>query len=220
MPANYSEDQLKAYERQRANYFKGTIAVCVVYGLIALGLLIVATMSVTGKAIITGELMPFMITFVGGMIFVIVALLVSLFSAKPPQVSLFEYDKLKCPDYWRLQETNASQLAGFPEDIRARMRYVCKRDTAISEDKPDANVTANNNQDDIVLLRSSMAMYNYLSNDLKGGTGKVNCNTVYPDYMASVDGSYDSSSGNKVRCRYATHCKTPWSSTCPKVPDV
>jgi hypothetical protein len=213
---------MKAYEKQKVGYFKGTIAVCVVYGVIAVGLLIVASFSATGKAVITGALLPFMITFIGGMIFVIIVLLVSLFSSKPPKVAVFQYDNMKCPDYWKLVPTPPSGLATFPEDVRSKMKYTCVRDPnymKLAGDSGNGIVTLNNvenNSENISLSKASIIPYFLNGNDEKNG--RTNCNGLFPDYMANWDNNFDAAAGNKIRCRYAQQCNIPWTSVCPKVP--
>jgi hypothetical protein len=223
MSTSYSSDQERVYQQSRAKYFKGTIVVSVIYGTIALVMFILTVFSQDGKTIITQTMLPFTIAFIGGMTFVVVILLIALFTSKPPPIAMFEYDKIKCPDYWKLEKTEESVLNTINSNDRFRMKYRCVRDTNILpqvvSSTPMVNVSAPSTDATLnTLLDLGTTMYGQnISTDSATGakSADINCNMLYPDYMNYHDTKNDASKPNKIRCEYAKKCKTPWTAVCP-----
>lgn len=231
-----TQQQLKDFNAQRASYFKGTIAVSVIYGSFALLLFLIAFFSPTGKSVIVDKMLPFTVTFIGGMIIVVILLIVSIFAIKPPPVFTLEYDNMKCPDYWNLVKTSETERSGFSSEDMARSYYKCvKNDRLIVGDtntdgkyargsvgtefnKNGANerlwdVLGKSRLTTGVLTKASGTTSASASSDLQ-----INCNEVYPDMMNYYDKTWtenNSTSPNRLRCQYARKCNIPWTSACP-----
>jgi hypothetical protein len=218
---DYTEEQLKKFKNSRSSYFKGTIAVACIYGAFALILFLIAVISSNGKSIITDAMLPFTITFIGGMIFVTAVLVISLLTAKPPPVVQFGYDNIQCPDYWKLEKTPSNVLYGIEGSDKLRMKYRCVRDPKFSTVSNGNNSVAwsSDQATEKRVMELSKVMNNGNYNEADGvGTGAVNCNTIYPDFMNYYDTKNDQYEPNKLRCSYATKCNVPWSAVCPNKP--
>jgi hypothetical protein len=216
--ADLSPQQLKEYTNKRTSYFKGTIAVACIYGTLALVMFLIAIFSPTGKTIITDQMLPFTIAFVGGMIIVVILLLVAIFTTKPPPHTVFSYDNMKCPDYWTLSKTPDSMLNSYEGSERAQLAWRCIRNNTTSLNRlENKSVTARSDRAKMMSVMSKP--YQTSSFDFESATsGQLNCNVVYPDYMNYHDMKYDKNdpaNPNRLRCAYAEACGVPWSSVCP-----
>jgi hypothetical protein len=217
--SNLTQQQLVDYNDKRTAYFKGTIAVATIYGTVALLMFLITIFSPIGKTVITDSMLPFTITFIAGMIIVVVLLLVAIFSVKPPPEFKLEYDNMKCPDYWTLEETPESTLRGFDTSDQARMRYRCRKPNAASttltqvDQLPTESSNVKQNLFDALKVPNRTAFVKGTST-----TGHINCSLVYPDYMNYVDTKWEDNdpvSPNRLRCEYAKQCNTSWSAVCP-----
>lgn len=134
--ANFTADELKAYEINKKRFFKGTIAVCAVYGAFAALLLLVAFFDSRGRQILTEELLPFVVTFVASMVLIIIFIVVQVLAFKPKKMQADLYDPDSCPDYWKMEETPTNEI---PEDAsdeeKFLMKYRCVPDTKVYEKK-------------------------------------------------------------------------------------
>jgi hypothetical protein len=223
--SNLTPQQLKDYTAQKTSYFEGTIAVASIYGGIALCMFLITMFSPTGKSIIVDAMLPFTITFIGGMIIVTTLLLIAVFSVKPPPVFKLEYDNHKCPDYWELEATPEGDLARAGTDNAARMRYRCKkpRDQVSGAYSALATESSISSTDEVKkeLYTKTAQIYGTSFTSPNAGstsTGYINCNYVYPDFMNYIDVSWDKNdkiSPNKLRCEYARKCNVSWTSACP-----
>lgn len=231
-----TEQQLKDYNAQRSSYFKGTIAVSIIYGVFALSLFLIAFFSPAGKSVIIDKLLPFTVTFIGGMIIVVILLVISIFTVKPPPPFTLEYDNMKCPDYWQLQKTPVGILRGMSSENQSRMYYRCV--------KPQRSIMGDSSTDGVYSSSSVATTFKKNSADeklwevmqaAKGTTGtltkatgstdasattnlRISCDVVYPDLMNFYDVTWkenNSVSPNRLRCKYANKCNIPWTSACP-----
>jgi hypothetical protein len=84
--------------------FKFTIIVCVIYGLIALGILLIATLTEKGSELFYNYLFSFTMTFVIGTVLIILYLSNLIYNFKPNVANgQTAYDVEMCPDYWKLE---------------------------------------------------------------------------------------------------------------------
>lgn len=215
-----SPEQLSEYKKNRSSYFKGTITVACIYGALALIMFLIAIFSPSGRSIITETMLPFTITFIGGMIIVVILMLVAIFTMKAPSKRVFAYDNGKCPDYWVLQRTPENVINSFDGIEAAQMRYRCVNPSASRLNQLSSVTTSNS--DELKLLDSTKSLYqtSYTAPtaSTNSGTGNLNCNIVYPDFMNYQDMQYrknDSASPNRLRCSYARKCGVSWSAVCP-----
>jgi hypothetical protein len=129
--AHLTDAELKAYQVNKAKWFKGTIAVCVVYGVLALILLFVAIFDLRGRQLLSDNFMPFTVTFVGGMIVVIILLVIQITTFKPKAFNKSVYDKDVCPDYWKAEAEKNELPATTETSDQYLMRTKCVPDTSV-----------------------------------------------------------------------------------------
>ena len=114
---NFSDAELAAYQIKKGSLFKGTIAVCVIYGVFAVLLLVIAFTDVRGRQMLSEDFLPFTITFVAGMIIVIIMLVIQITTFKPQKFETIMYDRDMCPDYWKaVPATQTEMEAGVGDD--------------------------------------------------------------------------------------------------------
>lgn len=229
MSSSVTDSQQKIFEYQRENYFKGTIAVATIYGSVALIMFLIAILTEAGKSILTERLLPFTVTFIGGMIVVTILMVVSVFAVKPPPVTSLQYDNMKCPDFWRLEATPKTILDNYPQSDQYLMKYMCINDK-INGELDDAPVepymtplvqVQPNDTDSQALYDAGADMYGMFNtkytppNGTTPGSGNIYCGAVFPDKFSSVDTLNNKAEPNRLRCKYAKLCNTPWSSVCP-----
>ena len=124
----------KQYIKSRGKWFKSSIAVCCVYGTFALFLLLLAIFSEQGKMILSGYLMPFTTTLIGGMLFIVLLLVIQISTFKPSITNANVYDGDICPDFWKLEKVPESDLTaanGVSQENNYLMQYRCKPDQNI-----------------------------------------------------------------------------------------
>lgn len=219
----------------REKFFKGTIAVAVIYGTIALIMFVVAIVSPTGKSVLTDQLLPFTVTFIAGMVIVTSMLLISIYTAKKPPTIVLEYDNLKCPDYWKLVKTPQEVLDMYPSEDKPQLAYMCVNDkmgddfdqsTAYDSSYYTGSVTVTSSEDTKKrLFELGTTMYapafntTYTAPTASGnGSGKTYCGAVFPDYFNAQDRNFNNTEQNKLRCEYTRQCGIPWTSACPNPP--
>lgn len=131
---NLSQAEQLRYEIDKKKLFRTTIAIASAYGVIALVLLIIAMMDSNGATALSTDFFPFTVTLIGGMLFVLIALVVQITTFKPSIAKKTAIDDTKCPDYWVLQQTPVSTDADYaaaPSDVKALMTYQCVPDPLI-----------------------------------------------------------------------------------------
>ena len=92
------------YEKRKEKIFKGTIAISVVYALIALIILITSYLFPTIKYVIFEKFLPFTIVFIVGTIILIIYLFYNILNFEPIKINKnYDYTNISCPDYWTLE---------------------------------------------------------------------------------------------------------------------
>lgn len=232
------KDSITKYKTE--SYFKGSIAVASIYGATALLMFLIAVFSEAGKAILTDRLLPFTVTFIGGIIVVVTILLFSIFTAKPPPVTVFEYDSTKCPDYWKLVKTPKGILDMYPVEKRPQLQYMCVRDD-VTDISPSGLQSTSGKSMTIPIEQTEFDKLGSVAGDMyapfgvtynaptpavvgtngavttpaASGSGQIKCGVLYPDYFNIKDKENNSTEQNRLRCAYSDVCGVPWSSTCP-----
>jgi len=102
---NISVADMQAYTVKKTNLFKFTIALCAIYGVLSLIMLMISLFTAKGNQIFTEEIRPFTITFAGGTIFILILLILQIYSFKPVSLTVSSYDRDICPDFWTLTGT-------------------------------------------------------------------------------------------------------------------
>lgn len=206
--------QRDRYQAQRSRYFKGTIAVCVIYGTLALGLFLIALMSERGRSILAEDLLPFTMTFIGGMLFVIIVLTIQVINFNPPKYDQEDPASMMCPDYWKLTATPKAMVDAAPSADRFKMAYMCRNINAdvlggkAAQSIPSLDPT---NPDRALEPLTKVAATMYPT----AGSRALNCNYVYPELMSVADKKEFPDTPNLLRCKYAKLCGAPWTAACP-----
>lgn len=145
-----NERELRLFEQEKMELYKGTFVVCLVYGLSAFILLIVILFTEWGREYIYDKFAPAVITYILGSLIIIIYLLNEIFSIRPRKVGT-EMDSdhnIICPDYWKLEKvseplkkdimennTNNNSLKKIiPEisrDTNANLQYRCVYDEKV-----------------------------------------------------------------------------------------
>lgn len=101
-----NEKELKLFEKEKLELYKGTFVVCLVYGITAFLLLIVILFTKWGKEYIYDKFAPAIITYILGSIIIIVYLLYSIYSIKPRKIGkdIESDNNIICPEYWKLEK--------------------------------------------------------------------------------------------------------------------
>jgi hypothetical protein len=145
-----NERELRLFEQEKMELYKGTFVVCLVYGLSAFILLMVILFTDWGKDYIYDKFAPAVITYILGSLIIILYLLNEIFSIRPRRVGTdFDSDhNIMCPDYWRLEKVpeslktdimdnnmnNSSTNKIIPEitrDTNANLQYRCVYDEKV-----------------------------------------------------------------------------------------
>lgn len=238
-----TDAELAAYKMKRAQLFKGTIAVCVVYGVIALSILLFMWFSATGRAALVIDFSPFMVTFVVGMVVVIATLATAVASFKPQVHRSALYDTPTCPDYWTIRKTpaDAKALVNAGTD-KHLMQYQCMPSSRVYDLSMGMTATGMKPYDIDTKIPVTNAFGHTWNGaaatvplppapadradrelktaaatmyDADGHSGKLRCDLVYPQLLARDDATKFPEAPNTLRCRYAKTCKIPWTSACP-----
>lgn len=106
-----TDDTDKYTKQLKYNAFMGTIAICVVYAIIALAMILYINLTEQGKALYS-DLKPFALTFIFGTLFIIMVVTLMVVYWEPEQATKKEIsdvlrNPLSCPDYYTLEDTNA-----------------------------------------------------------------------------------------------------------------
>ena len=136
-------DTTDQYTRKlKYNAFMGTIAVCVIYAIVALAMILYINLTEQGKSLYS-DLKPFALTFIFGTLFIIMAVTLMVVYWEPEQATKKEINDvlnnpLSCPDYYTLDNeeedndllfdfsSNINQIGNEnPEDTRL---YIGKKD--------------------------------------------------------------------------------------------
>lgn len=125
-----STADIKSYNVKKTQLFKLTIVICAIYGTLALTVLLLTLFSAKGSQIFTEEIRPFTLTFVGGMILVIILLIIQIITFKPQALTTSVYDKDSCPDFWKLVATpiNDPVYLNANSNIKSLFKYQCVPD--------------------------------------------------------------------------------------------
>jgi hypothetical protein len=105
-----TEKEAKDFEKKKIEAFNGTIIICVLYGSIAIILLLLINFTQFGKEYIYKKFMPFVITYVIGAIFILFYMVFAIYNLEPTKKKSDNRNDLVCPDYWKLVKTGEQEL--------------------------------------------------------------------------------------------------------------
>lgn len=200
--------QLDLYEIKRANLFKGTIAVCAVYGAIALIVLLITIFTEFGKTVLADTMFAFTTTFIAGMILIVVILGISVTAYEMPDTNFSTYNTLSCPDYYKLEKETSNNLASYNSGIRNKMTYKCVADTSVWGVGFGTGATG---------VGSTSLLNTKYYTGIGNTVNNNRCDTIFPLYLSSVE---NDSNPTDLHCKWSKLCNVPWSSACSDVPST
>ncbi len=109
-------DTTDQYTRKlKYNAFMGTIAICVIYAIVALAMILYINLTEQGKSLYS-DLKPFALTFIFGTLFIIMAVTLMVVYWEPEQATKKEINDvlnnpLSCPDYYILSNVDPTGYA-------------------------------------------------------------------------------------------------------------
>lgn len=179
-----NEKELELFQKEKMDMYKGTFIVCLVYGICAFSLLLIIFYTNWGKEFLYKKMLPFVVTFVVGAIFIIIYLSFTIYELKPRKIrNIIDKDSnVVCPDYWVLKPVK--------DDVKNEMilnnnkqifqDIVSNNDDALKyKCELDPNVFGN--------LKEYSEMKNSLypgkTNLYKKGKNKTTTSTSEPDYL-------------------------------------
>ena len=219
--ARLTPSQQALYKSRRASYFKGTIAVCVIYGTLSLFLFVLAIASVKGRELLANDLLSFTVTFIAGMILIIIVLTLQVLNFKPPNYTGEDPAAMVCPDYWTLKETPKYVLDNVTNsEEKYLMQYMCQNDrSGVMPAKGTAQTFATTAALPVSKkLKEKVASVVYGAQGNDENAGRLNCNLVFPTLMAVKDRKEFPEVPNSMRCQYAKTCGVSWTEACPEIP--
>ncbi len=221
-----NEKELRLFEQEKMELYKGTFVVCIVYGLSAFILLVIILFTDWGKVYIYDMFAPAVITYILGALIIIIYLLNEIFSIKPRKIGtdIDSDNNILCPDFWKLEKVpdgtqlnpgikesiinNNNLIAAapiIPEIINvsdAKIRYRCVAD-------PNVFGTNQEHYDMKKEIKTTATPYmvgfddrakasKYLAN-----VDATNKNTEIPDYIVAVPGASQNTQNTKDLKKYA-----------------
>jgi len=197
--SDLSQQDQDIYLSERMKMFKITIAVCAVYGLIAVLLLLVGLFTSFGQKYLYDRLFPFVFTFIIGTVIIIVYLSNEIYNFKPTNINKgLSIDSEMCPDYWRLEaeditKFNDSQNKSYlPADVNINhFRYKCVADKELF---PTDNIMSNDDGTFQYTKSADESLYISLNDENNKITGTNIEETITPQfknfkkYMANMNG--------------------------------
>lgn len=194
-----NEKELKLFEQEKLELYKGTFVVCLVYGLSAILLLLIILFTKWGKEYIYDKFAPAVITFIGGSLIIIISLISSIYNIKPRKIGkdIESDNNIMCPEYWKLEKVSAPMkqemilnnnidsnkiIPEINSDRNANIQYRCVYDKNVYG-KTDEYLKMNN---DISKIKYYPG-FNSSNIALKSVTNK---NTkITPEYIVSIPDS-------------------------------
>ena len=114
-----NEKENELIKSSKYNAFMGTIAICVVYAIFAVALILFATFTEQGKSLYK-DLKPFASVVIFGTIVIIVVMTILVINWKPEEAKKttlddIENNSMSCPDYYKLEELGDEDQADKDE---------------------------------------------------------------------------------------------------------
>jgi hypothetical protein len=111
-----NDRELRLFEQEKLDLYKGTFVVCIVYGLSAFLLLVIILFTEWGKEFIYDKFAPAVITYILGSLIIIIYLLNAIFSIRPRKIGtdMDSDTNITCPDYWKLVK-----VSNNPNDVNS-----------------------------------------------------------------------------------------------------
>jgi len=168
-----SEYDLTVFKIRQYKIFWGTIAICVVFAIIALILFLASYLSENVKYILLNRFLPFTIVYIVGTIIIVSYLTYQVYYFKPIKIDKGNnFDQLSCPDYWKLERVpidlyNGEQRSLFDKNINPNLfTYKCvmddklfkKEEIALSKNTSLKIANANLPDDKVISITNNPAI--------------------------------------------------------------
>jgi len=196
--SSLSSEEQAEFKTQKMKMFKFTVAVCIVYGLIAFISLIVIFLTSWGKRVLYNDMFPFFITFIIGTIVIVVWLANEIYNFQPKKPKdAISYDAEMCPDYWKLENIDNKSFVDengkqyFNGKInKNHFKYKCSLDTAIFDTKKlqDFDNDKQENQKKNFKIGSNGRLYTNLDNKAKTGIKDDSQYEAFKSHAANMNG--------------------------------
>jgi hypothetical protein len=196
-----NDRELRLFEQEKLDLYKGTFVVCIVYGLSAFLLLVIVLFTEWGKEFIYDKFAPAVITYILGSLIIIMYLLNSIFTIRPRKIGTdMDSDmNITCPDYWKLEKiiddkhkdaiitnngiTNLNNKGTFIESINksgnANLQYRCVSDDKVYGNTKDFLKMKNNTQPNNGNTNKYMPGFR----DVSKASNYIDKSPVNPDYI-------------------------------------
>jgi len=145
-----TEYDMTIYNMKKEKIYKGTIAICVVYAILALILFLAAYFNEKVRYVILNRFFPFTIVYIIGTLLIAIFLTYQVYNFKPIKINRnSNYDNLSCPDYWRLEqvpldENNSTHRDLFDSSVNPGLfKYRCVMDPKVFNKGDIAKVNNN-----------------------------------------------------------------------------
>ena len=216
---------IQTYNINRANYFSGTIAVCVIYGVFSLILLLITVFSPSGSELVTDIFRTFTVTFIIGMIIAVILLTISVVTYRPSVLAVNPYDAQVCPDYWQLVQSTDAEKGSVTALNKSLMQYKCVNNNKLGKNldtvRPSTSQKPLSGTSDDPI--EAKILYNYKTDKpataatTYSDANTIDCTKVFPLLLNSVNttNSEINSVPNALACKYADQCGVSWSAMCP-----
>jgi hypothetical protein len=105
-----NDKELKLFEQEKMDLYKGTFVVCIVYGLSAIILLALILFTDGGKEFIYDKFAPAVVTYILGSLIIILYLLNSIYTIRPRRIGndMDSDNSIMCPDFWKLEKVDTT----------------------------------------------------------------------------------------------------------------
>jgi hypothetical protein len=110
-----NDKELKLFEQEKMDLYKGTFVVCIVYGLSAIILLALILFTDGGKEFIYDKFAPAVVTYILGSLIIILYLLNSIYTIRPRRIGndMDSDNSIMCPDFWKLEKVDEPTKKGL-----------------------------------------------------------------------------------------------------------
>jgi len=194
-------EEKRQSDMKRTGLFKGTIAVIIIYGTILLLMSLIGIFSVGARQTIFSDGFVFSVTFMAGIILVIIMLLIQVFNYKEVKKEIIAGENLVCPEYWELKKTPKDVIDAITDkQAKGMSNYHCQ--APVNSGKTPNIVSST---DEGKALNSVASVYNTTTIRNLGAT--VTCDRLYPEYMAFMDKKTFPDEPTKLRKEYLKSCK-------------
>ena len=217
-----TKEEKRAFEKERAGYFKGSIAAMVIYGTVILVFGLIGIFSEGGRQYLFEQNFGFTVTFIGGVLLVITLILIQLLTYKPSTAKVTDVDELTCPDYWELKKVTPEMKKLLNEKWHPWTNYYCQAPSNVNNLRTDTLFTTS----DVTPVEKQYTKMLNDFNRIKGLSANqpvdnkvaITCSRLYPEYMNLRDLDSFPDKPNSLRCNYLKDCgvnNVTWTGVCP-----